>query len=895
MKRSYVLDIEKQISNKWSELNYHNVEPDINKPKYFATFPYPYMNGYLHLGHGFTMCKVDFMCRYKKLCGHNVLFPFGFHCTGMPICGAAKRLFNELEAFGIEEIQYLPETEENKKLQYNILKSYNLSHDEIIKFTDPNHWLKYFPQKGLEDIKAFDTYTDLRRSFITTELNPFYDSFVKYQFNKLHGMGLLKHGVRQSVYSPTLDIQCQDHDRLKGEGVDIGEFMLREITLNDKYSFLLCVRKDNQNTSNMSNISNLCPNILLIDIDQTVLCEVSPSYYRSGHKKFICSQYLLQNIHAQDIMTDYDNISNLSEIGLNLMLNHQINGTNIFKQVSSDSLQLTEIIKKQSFETVQVAKLFGYVCKFAKLPDKPLNEAVVQTETAILNMEYIDTIHLLNDVVIDRANSLCIVKPLPQWYIAYSDPQWKEKTIELVNKYNTSNSITKQTLLSNIAKLNDWGVSRQFGLGTHLPCDENELIDSLSDSTIYPAFYTVAHLIQSDIYGSSNLNSQDFTFAVWDYIFGHSEEKPQTNVSHNLLDNMRNSFHYWYPVDLRISGKDLLTNHLVMYLYNHAVMFKEEHFPKTIYANGWIMVDGKKMSKSEGNFITINQLIGSESIDSIRMTLADSGDGIDDANYVRSNASDSNLLKLYDWIKQIEDVKLKLEANMFRTSNMSYHFIDNLFNNIIKWQVRKTQIAYEEFKFRDVLIEMFYSYNALREKYRIWCKLFGLEPHIEIINLFNRVQTIYMNPIIPHLTEYVWINLLNTQPTELLKNTNPIYNFTVESSLIQQQSYDKKLISDYEIITDLIKQIQSTLSRNMKKKNYTFNKITIKAKFEEIDTNFIIELFSKLFGQVNGSVNESVNESIIESKQNELNASNKTNLQIEIIHTDVNRYSYVIS
>jgi len=40
------------------------------------------MNGRLHLGHGFSMTKCDFNARYKSLAGFNVLFPFGFHCTG---------------------------------------------------------------------------------------------------------------------------------------------------------------------------------------------------------------------------------------------------------------------------------------------------------------------------------------------------------------------------------------------------------------------------------------------------------------------------------------------------------------------------------------------------------------------------------------------------------------------------------------------------------------------------------------------------------------------------------------------------------------------------------------------------------------------------------------------
>ncbi|KAF2591104.1 hypothetical protein F2Q70_00039869 [Brassica cretica] len=53
--------------------------------KFFATFPFPYMNGYLHIGHAFSLFKADFASAYHRLRGANVLLPFGFHCTGMPI------------------------------------------------------------------------------------------------------------------------------------------------------------------------------------------------------------------------------------------------------------------------------------------------------------------------------------------------------------------------------------------------------------------------------------------------------------------------------------------------------------------------------------------------------------------------------------------------------------------------------------------------------------------------------------------------------------------------------------------------------------------------------------------------------------------------------------------
>jgi hypothetical protein len=49
---------------------------------------------------------------------------------------------------------------------------------------------------------------------------------------------------------------------------------------------------------------------------------------------------------------------------------------------------------------------------------------------------------------------------------------------------------------ANAGWLKWWACSRSFGLGTRVPWDEQFLIESLSDSTIYMAYYSVAHLLQ---------------------------------------------------------------------------------------------------------------------------------------------------------------------------------------------------------------------------------------------------------------------------------------------------------------------------------------------------------------------------------------------------------------
>ena len=35
------------------------------------------------------------------------------------------------------------------------------------------------------------------------------------------------------------------------------------------------------------------------------------------------------------------------------------------------------------------------------------------------------------------------------------------------------------------------------------------------------------------------------------------------------LERLRREFEYWYPCDIRVSGKDLVPNHLTYTLYNH--------------------------------------------------------------------------------------------------------------------------------------------------------------------------------------------------------------------------------------------------------------------------------------------------------------------------------------
>jgi leucyl-tRNA synthetase len=92
-------ELEKKYQNRWQSEKLFEVnapptediaglspaEIQKNYPKWFGNFPYPYMNGMLHLGHAFTISKIEFAAGFQRMLGKRVLFPHGFHVTGLPI------------------------------------------------------------------------------------------------------------------------------------------------------------------------------------------------------------------------------------------------------------------------------------------------------------------------------------------------------------------------------------------------------------------------------------------------------------------------------------------------------------------------------------------------------------------------------------------------------------------------------------------------------------------------------------------------------------------------------------------------------------------------------------------------------------------------------------------
>ncbi|MGD6853371.1 MAG: class I tRNA ligase family protein, partial [Candidatus Bathyarchaeia archaeon] len=318
-----------------------------------------------------------------------------------------------------------------------------------------------------------------------------------------------------------------------------------------------------------------------------------------------------------------------------------------------------------------------------------------------------DSMYDLSEPVVCRCMTQCIVKILSdQWFLDYSDPKWKELAHQVIERLSVYPDSAKPWFNTVIDWLREWACARTTGFGTPLPWGKGWIIETLSDSTVYMAFYTINKHIKQ-----YNIKPESLIPEVFDYIFygkGKSDEiGAATGLSSELLDAMRSEFLYWYPFDLRNSAKELVPNHLSFCVFHHAALFPPERWPKAIGVNGMLMVEGQGMHKSKGNFITMKGAVDKYGADATRCALLLGAEGMDDPDWRADNVS---------------DLKIKFESLMGFAGGIIASAKKDEDTPLERWlagrmqqRVKEVTLALDELKTRTALqTALFETWNDLR-------------------------------------------------------------------------------------------------------------------------------------------------------------------------------------
>ena len=241
-----------------------------------------------------------------------------------------------------------------------------------------------------------------------------------------------------------------------------------------------------------------------------------------------------------------------------------------------------------------------------------------------------------------------------------------------------------------------------------------------------------------------------------------------TTIPQKTLDELRREFEYFYPLDLRCSGKDLVNNHLTFFIYNHTAIFPKEKWPKAVRSNGHLLLNGEKMSKSTGNFLTLRDAIKRYGADATRFALADAGDGVEDANFLDKTADDA-ILKLFTEKEWFEEVLADIQAGKLRDG--PYTWNDRVFEAELAKLVEQADQAYSNMLYRETIKIAFYEMTNARGAYRkatLGEGVAGLNMgdekfegmHKGLVERYIELQALMLAPIAPHWTEHIWSDLL---------------------------------------------------------------------------------------------------------------------------------------
>lgn len=454
--------------------------------------------------------------------------------------------------------------------QFQIMQSIGVPTADIKKFADPYYWLEYFPPICMDDHSAFGSRIDWRRSFITTDRNPYFDTFVRWQTNKLYEMGKIKFGERYTIYSPKDGQPCMDHDRAEGEAMGPQEYTGIKMEVVEWRG---AVKEEIENKVGGRKVFLVAATLRPETMYGQTNCFVGPSlkygvFAANDKEAYICSIRAARNMAFQGTFVTRGQVHQLLEIDGSKIVGARVKaplavnpevyvlpmetviatkGTGVVTSVPSDSpddfATWTELHKKAEFykidpkwvalepvpvistpaygemiaaalikqlkinspkdakqlaEAKEIAYKEGHhngTMTIGEFKGMPVQEAKIKVRESLiaqgLGIAYAEP----EGLVVSRSGEECVVALMDQWYLDYGEAAWRAQTEKLVARMETYSAETRNGFEAVLAWLNQWACARTYGLGSKIPWDPQFLVESLSDSTIYMAYYTVAHFL----------------------------------------------------------------------------------------------------------------------------------------------------------------------------------------------------------------------------------------------------------------------------------------------------------------------------------------------------------------------------------------------------------------
>ena len=797
------------------------------KEKYFLIFAYPGISGYLHVGHmrGFTYS--DVLTRYKRSSGYDVLFPVGFHASGIPAVALAKRI----------------ERKDPKTIEYMI--NNGCPREKVESLADVDELIDFFSSVYIEEYwKRFGFGMDFSRCMTT--VSPGYKRFITWQFMKLKELGYLTTKPHYAPYCPNcgpVAVDTSMTDISEGGNAEVQEFTALKFRLNDgtvlpaatlrpetvfgvtnmwlhpdvdyvkarvmgetwiiSREALEKVRFQMKGLGDVEEIGTVKGSELIGEKCRTPVgaeIPILPGRFvdpavATGVVMSVPAHAPFDWIALRDVKEELERGNNPFDLDVEMVKDIQpitliVSGKEEVEDPAGKIVQDLEIRTQDDHEKLEEATKKIYKDEFhsgtllslcREYSGLRVSEIKDTLRVDFLDQGLAEKFFEFSQRVVCRCGRDVVISRIPdQWFIEYSDPEWTEKCKEHARNMNLTPDEYKRDLPAILDWFGDRAcIRRGSWLGTEFPFKEGWIIEPISDSTLYPAYYIVSKYLNR-----GDLKVEWMDDAFFDHIYlGKGSLEDFDEERRDMIRRIREDFLYWYPLDINLSGKEHKTVHFPVFLMNHVAILNREHWPSGIYVHWWVtMAGGDKISKTKGGAEPIPEAIEKYGVDAMRLYYCHVGSSDMDVEWEEGIVSHyrSRIRKIFDqaselmkvdgkesdmdtWLKSIVNLRIKevtdyLDAGDFRDASNVVFF--NMPNDL-KWYIRRGGG----------------SRDKLQEALSMWVKL--------------------IQPFTPHMAEEIWEKIGGADFVSLASWPEPS---KVDNTPLMREGYVTGLLEDMQRI-----------------------------------------------------------------------------------------------
>ena len=341
------------------------------------------------------------------------------------------------------------------------------------------------------------------------------------------------------------------------------------------------------------------------------------------------------------------------------------------------------------------------------------------------NAQIIDVLRqhhtLLHDEMVQHSYPHCwrhktpvIFRATPQWFIAMDKNGLRSALTSQIGRVNWVPEWGMARITDMVEKRPDWCVSRQRSWGTPMPLFVHKTTRELHPNTVQLIEQVAKRIEKAGIDAWFDLEASELLGAdaeVYEKINDTLDVWFDSGVSHFCV--LKHGEALGLPADVYFEGSDQHRGWFNSSLTTAVAMYGEPPY-KTVLTHGYTVdAEGKKLSKSKGNYVALDQLISQHGADILRLWVSST----DYRNEV--SISDEIIKRNADAYRRIRNTSRFLLANLFDFDPERDLLDGDKLVELDRWAIKRCQqiqeeilSAYEQYHFH-VIYQKIHNFCAV--------------------------------------------------------------------------------------------------------------------------------------------------------------------------------------